>query len=171
MADDPGQDRADNAEQAGNARPRSLAAPGEPGGGKDSGSPPQRDRFSANVTSPSRSTRRLCAGFPARAVGHFDRKIHLIVDRDPATARKPSGLWIINHEAKIELHFLPLYRRILTGRGTGTNSPPRSAALPPFVKSFLSVRLTEVSLARHTCGVTHQSHNLNITYTNKCIDK
>lgn len=42
--------------------------------------------------------------FPARLVGHFDRKIHLIVDRHSAVRA-----WLAGHKDQIELHFLPSY--------------------------------------------------------------
>ncbi|WP_442810910.1 transposase, partial [Streptomyces sp. Wh19] len=47
--------------------------------------------------------------FLARLVGHFDRKIHLIVDRHSAHRSKTVRAWLAGHKDQIELHFLPSY--------------------------------------------------------------
>ncbi|ALO12733.1 transposase [Streptomyces venezuelae] len=47
--------------------------------------------------------------FLDRPVGHFDRKVHLIVDRHSAHRSKTVRTWLADHEAQIELHFLPSY--------------------------------------------------------------
>ncbi|WP_435799783.1 transposase [Streptomyces goshikiensis] len=44
--------------------------------------------------------------FLARLVGHFDRKIHLIVDRHSAHRSKTVRDWLASHQNQIELHFL-----------------------------------------------------------------
>lgn len=43
----------------------------------------------------------------ARIVGHFDRKVHLIVDRHSAHRSKTARAWLADHEDKTELHLLP----------------------------------------------------------------
>ncbi|MFH9138542.1 transposase [Streptomyces sp. NPDC017524] len=83
--------------------------------------------------------------FLSRLVGHFDHKVHLIVDRHPAHRSKAVRAWLADHQDWIELHFLPSYspelnpdelvnadlKRSLphTHRGPGTkpNSPPKPA--------------------------------------------
>ncbi|MFF4741209.1 transposase [Streptomyces sp. NPDC001262] len=45
--------------------------------------------------------------FLARIVGHFDRKIHLIVDRHSAHPSKTVRAWLAGHQDRIEPHFLP----------------------------------------------------------------
>lgn len=45
--------------------------------------------------------------FLARIVGHFDRKVHLVVDRHSAHRSKAVRAWLADHDDEIELHFLP----------------------------------------------------------------
>ncbi|MFI1824834.1 IS630 family transposase [Streptomyces sp. NPDC020412] len=52
---------------------------------------------------------RVMCRFLARAVGHFDRKVHLVVDRHLAHRSKTVRTWFADHQDRIELHFLPLY--------------------------------------------------------------
>lgn len=47
--------------------------------------------------------------FLARLVGHFDHKVHLIVDRHSAHRSKTVRAWLADHQDEIELHFLPSY--------------------------------------------------------------
>ncbi|MFE5513052.1 IS630 family transposase [Streptomyces sp. NPDC056529] len=47
--------------------------------------------------------------FLERLIGHFDRKVHLIVDRHSAHRSKTIRTWLAEHEDEIELHFLPSY--------------------------------------------------------------
>lgn len=47
--------------------------------------------------------------FLARLVGHFDRKVHLIVDRHSAHRSKAVREWLADHKDQVELHFLPSY--------------------------------------------------------------
>ncbi|MFE8979106.1 transposase [Streptomyces cyaneofuscatus] len=47
--------------------------------------------------------------FLARIVGHFDHKVHLIVDRHSAHRSKTVRAWLADHQEQIELHFLPSY--------------------------------------------------------------
>ncbi|MFJ1857548.1 transposase [Streptomyces anulatus] len=47
--------------------------------------------------------------FLARLAGHFDHKVHLIVDRHSAHASKTVRTWLTDHKDEIELHFLPSY--------------------------------------------------------------
>jgi hypothetical protein len=47
--------------------------------------------------------------FPARITGHFDRKIHLVVDRHSAHRSKAVRAWPADHEDQAELHFPPSY--------------------------------------------------------------
>ncbi|MFF3733386.1 IS630 family transposase [Streptomyces sp. NPDC002476] len=47
--------------------------------------------------------------FLDRLVGHFDRKVHLIVDRHSAHRSKTVRTWLADHKDEIELHFLPSY--------------------------------------------------------------
>jgi transposase len=47
--------------------------------------------------------------FLARLVGHFDRKVHLIVDRHLAHGSKIVRAWLADRKDQIELCFLPSY--------------------------------------------------------------
>ncbi|MGG7568930.1 IS630 family transposase [Streptomyces sirii] len=47
--------------------------------------------------------------FLARAVRHFDRKVHLIVDRHSAHRSRAVRAWLAGHKDDIKLHFLPSY--------------------------------------------------------------
>ncbi|MCX2925423.1 IS630 family transposase [Streptomyces sp. NEAU-W12] len=47
--------------------------------------------------------------FLSRLVGHFDHKVHLIVDRHSAHRSKTVRAWLADHQDQIELHFLPSY--------------------------------------------------------------
>ncbi|MFB7454768.1 IS630 family transposase [Streptomyces sp. NPDC056194] len=47
--------------------------------------------------------------FLAQLIGHFDHKVHLIVDRHSAHRSKTVRTWLADHQAQIELHFLPAY--------------------------------------------------------------
>lgn len=47
--------------------------------------------------------------FLARLVGHFDPKVHLIVDRHSAHRSKAVRAWLADHKDRVELHFLPAY--------------------------------------------------------------
>ncbi|MER6113270.1 IS630 family transposase [Streptomyces hirsutus] len=47
--------------------------------------------------------------FLTRLVGHFDRKVHLVVDRHAAHRSKAVRAWLANHKDQVELHFLPSY--------------------------------------------------------------
>ncbi|MFI6422827.1 IS630 family transposase [Streptomyces sp. NPDC050842] len=50
----------------------------------------------------------MCRFF-ARIVGHFDRKVHLVVDRQSAHRSKAVQSWLAEHVDEIELPFLPSY--------------------------------------------------------------
>ncbi|MGW0962535.1 IS630 family transposase [Streptomyces gelaticus] len=52
--------------------------------------------------------------FLDRLVGHFDRKIHLVVDGHSAHRSKKVKDWLADHAEEIELHFLPPYSLELT---------------------------------------------------------
>ncbi|MFE3866117.1 transposase [Streptomyces goshikiensis] len=45
--------------------------------------------------------------FLTRLVGHFDQKIHLIVDRHSAHRSKTVRAFLAGHQEQFELHFLP----------------------------------------------------------------
>lgn len=47
--------------------------------------------------------------FLTRLVGHFDRKVHLVVDRHSAHRSKAVRAWLANHKDQVELHFLRSY--------------------------------------------------------------
>ncbi|GAA2423721.1 hypothetical protein GCM10010421_07570 [Streptomyces glaucus] len=47
--------------------------------------------------------------FLNRLVGHFDRKVHLIIDRRSAHRSKTVQAWPADHEDQIKLRFLPSY--------------------------------------------------------------
>jgi hypothetical protein len=47
--------------------------------------------------------------FPARIVGHFNRKVHLIVDRHSAHRSKTVRVRLAGHQDQIEMRFLPSY--------------------------------------------------------------
>lgn len=47
--------------------------------------------------------------FLDRLIGHFDRKIHLVVDGHSAHRSRAVRTWLADHADRIELHFLPSY--------------------------------------------------------------
>lgn len=47
--------------------------------------------------------------FLDRLVGHFDHKVHLIVDRHSAHLSKTVRTWLADRRDQIELRFLPSY--------------------------------------------------------------
>jgi transposase len=47
--------------------------------------------------------------FLDRLTWHFDRKVHLIVDRHSAHRSKAVRAWLTDHKDRIERHFLPSY--------------------------------------------------------------
>ncbi|WP_234333447.1 IS630 family transposase [Streptomyces viridochromogenes] len=47
--------------------------------------------------------------FLDRLVGHFDRKVHLVVDGHSAHRSRKVRAWLADHPDRIELHFLPSY--------------------------------------------------------------
>ncbi|WP_434098309.1 IS630 family transposase [Streptomyces mirabilis] len=47
--------------------------------------------------------------FLDRLIGHFDRKIHLVVDNHSAHRSRAVRTWLADHADRIELHFLPSY--------------------------------------------------------------
>ncbi|MFI6007207.1 IS630 family transposase [Streptomyces sp. NPDC051366] len=47
--------------------------------------------------------------FLDRLAGHFDRKIHLVVDRHSAHRSRTVRDWLADHADQVELHFLPSY--------------------------------------------------------------
>ncbi|WP_444875623.1 IS630 family transposase [Streptomyces scabiei] len=47
--------------------------------------------------------------FPDRLAGHFDRKVHLVLDRHSTHRSRKVRAWLANHPDRIELHFLPSY--------------------------------------------------------------
>ncbi|MFE0654703.1 IS630 family transposase [Streptomyces sp. NPDC059534] len=67
-----------------------------------------RGRMHFMVFTESFDAKVMCR-FLARIVGHFDHKVHLIVDRHSAHRSKTVRTWLADHQAQIELHFLPSY--------------------------------------------------------------
>jgi hypothetical protein len=82
--------------------------------------------------------------FLDRLVGHFDRKVHRVVDGHSAHRSRKVRAWLADHPDRIELHFLPSYSpelnpdelvnadlngafRCTAGPGTKPSSPPRPA--------------------------------------------
>ncbi|MGD3109467.1 transposase [Streptomyces sp. YGL11-2] len=47
--------------------------------------------------------------FLERLAGHFDRKVHLVVDGHSAHRSGKVRAWLADHPGRIELHFLPSY--------------------------------------------------------------
>ncbi|MGW4895711.1 IS630 family transposase [Kitasatospora sp. NPDC004240] len=47
--------------------------------------------------------------FLDRLAGHFDRKVHLVVDRHSAHRSKKVRAWLADHADQVELHLLPSY--------------------------------------------------------------
>ncbi len=47
--------------------------------------------------------------FLTRLVGHFDRKVHLVVGRHSAHRSKAVRAWLADHKDQVELHFPPSY--------------------------------------------------------------
>ncbi|MET8838917.1 IS630 family transposase [Streptomyces rubiginosohelvolus] len=112
--------RSSSPTRSGSARTRSPAAPGAP-----KATPVVRrtgNRFSVNAMSAlsacgrmhfmvfteSFDAKAMCR-FLARLAGHFDHKVHLIVDRHSAHRSKTVRTWLADHKDEIELHFLPSY--------------------------------------------------------------
>lgn len=52
---------------------------------------------------------KIMCRFPDRIVGHFVRKVHLVVDRHSAHRSKTTRARLADHKDRIELHFLPSY--------------------------------------------------------------
>lgn len=52
---------------------------------------------------------RIMCRFLDRLIGHFDRKVHLVVDRHSAHRSRAVRAWLADHTDQIELHFLPAY--------------------------------------------------------------
>ncbi|MFM9797025.1 IS630 family transposase [Streptomyces turgidiscabies] len=50
----------------------------------------------------------VACDFLERLSGHFDRKVHLVVDAHPAYRSRAVNDWLAGHANRIELHFLPL---------------------------------------------------------------
>ncbi|MCY0963128.1 IS630 family transposase [Streptomyces sp. H27-H5] len=67
-----------------------------------------RGRMHFMVFTESFDARVMCR-FLARIVGHFDRKVHLVVDRHSVHRSKTVRAWLAGHKDEIELHFLPSY--------------------------------------------------------------
>ncbi|MFD5937314.1 IS630 family transposase [Streptomyces sp. NPDC060333] len=67
-----------------------------------------RGRMHFMVFTESFDAKVMCR-FLARIVGHFDRKVHLIVDRHSAHRSRTVRAWLAGHKDEIELHFLPSY--------------------------------------------------------------
>ncbi|MGW1942573.1 IS630 family transposase [Streptomyces goshikiensis] len=105
-----------------------------------------RGRMHFMVFTESFDARVMCR-FLARIVGHFDRKVHLIVDRHSVHRSKTVRAWLAGHKYEIELHSLLSYSHELnpdelvnadsnaacpapTGPGTRPNSRPRPAGFP-----------------------------------------
>lgn len=67
--------------------------------------------------------------FLARLVGHFDRKVHLIVDRHSAHRSKAVRAWFADRKGEIEMHFLHSYSpelspdELVTSATSSTNEP------------------------------------------------
>ncbi|MGW3658649.1 transposase [Streptomyces sp. NPDC005151] len=47
--------------------------------------------------------------FLTSLTGHFDRKIHLVMDRHSVHRLKAVRAWLDEHADRVELHFLPSY--------------------------------------------------------------
>ncbi|MDH3039365.1 transposase, partial [Streptomyces sp. TRM75561] len=87
-------------------------------------------------------TAEVMCRFPERLAGHFDRKVHLVVDGHSAHRSKKVRDWLATHPDDVELHFLPPYSPPTdwstrtsstacpdsTGPGPRPNSPPKPAA-------------------------------------------
>ncbi|MGW7068679.1 IS630 family transposase [Streptomyces sp. NPDC054855] len=67
-----------------------------------------RGRMHFMVFAESFDAKVMCR-FLTRIVGHFDRKVHLVVDRHSAHRSKAVRAWLADHDDEIELHFLPSY--------------------------------------------------------------
>jgi len=50
-----------------------------------------------------------CLAFFATLIGHFDQKIHLVLDRHSVHRSAAVRNWVADHTDRIELHFLPAY--------------------------------------------------------------
>lgn len=65
-----------------------------------------RGRMHFMVFTESFDAKVMCR-FRSRLVGHFDHKVHLIVDRPPAHRSKTARGWLADHQDRIELHLCP----------------------------------------------------------------
>ncbi|MFD4588746.1 transposase [Streptomyces sp. NPDC058434] len=83
------------------------------------------ESFDANV---------MCR-FLDRLAGHFDRKIHLVVDRHSAHRSPTVRDWLADHADQVELHFLPSYSSELNPdelvKATSNGAFPRAAKPVP----------------------------------------
>ncbi|MGP4086087.1 IS630 family transposase [Streptomyces sp. KR55] len=52
---------------------------------------------------------RVMCRFLDRLIGHFERKVHLVVDGHSAHRSRKVRAWLAEHADRIELHFLPSY--------------------------------------------------------------
>jgi DDE superfamily endonuclease len=65
-----------------------------------------RGRMHFMVFTASFDARIMCR-FLDLLVGHFERTVHLVVDRHSAHRSKSVRTWLADHKDQIELHFLP----------------------------------------------------------------
>ncbi|QNA71827.1 IS630 family transposase [Streptomyces sp. So13.3] len=71
-----------------------------------------RGRMPFMVFTESFDAKVMCR-FLTRVVGHFDPKVHLVVNRHSAHRSKAIRAWLADPKDGIELHFLPSYSRKL----------------------------------------------------------
>ncbi|MFD9007637.1 IS630 family transposase [Streptomyces sp. NPDC059552] len=129
-----------------------------------------RSRMHFMVFTESFDAKVMCR-FLARIVGHFDRKVHLVVDRHSAHRSKAVRAWLADHDDEIELHFLPSYSPELNPdelvnadlkRGLPhTHQARNQAELAAETRRFYRRRQHQPHIVRGYFGGAHVRYTLN----------
>ncbi|MDN3029578.1 transposase [Streptomyces sp. S.PB5] len=98
--------------------------------------------------------------FLARLVGHFDRKVHLFVDRHSAHRSKTVRAWLADHKDEIELHFLPLVLTRAEPRRVGQRRPQTQLALHPPGQEPVRTRRRDPNVLPSPTTTTARRHGL-----------
>ncbi|MFF4084142.1 IS630 family transposase [Streptomyces sp. NPDC001777] len=109
--------------------------------------------------------------FLDRLDGHFDHKVHLVVDRHSAHRSKAVRAWLADHKDEIKLHFLPSYSPELNPDELVNPDPKRSlphthrarsqAELAAETRRFFHRRQRQPHLVRGYFGGQHVRYILD----------
>nr|WP_079148412.1 IS630 family transposase [Streptomyces agglomeratus] len=112
--------------------------------------------------------------FLDRLAGHFDHKIHLVLDRHSVHRSRKVRIWLADHAERIELHFLPAYSPELNPdelvnadlkRNLPTSSRVRDQAqLAAETRRFFRRRQRQPHIVRSYFGGPHVHYTLNENY-------